>query len=416
MKVSAPPVRESKSSAPVRWSIAAVLVLLAAIIPFLENRAIPIVFAGEIASPGVLNMLALMLVFGAFAITYDLLFGYTGLLSFGHALYFAIGAYGTAVIMSTFRFGLGGAVAIVLVAGIIAPIVIGLVCLRVKGIAFAMVTLAFAQAGAIFIGRDPFNVTGGDLGISVPFELLPEPLVGVANTRNLYWLTLALVVVVYLIARIATTSRAGRVWQAIRENEQRVEVLGLNPTRYKLVVFVLASFLATVCGVVYALVVGAAHTGVMHATFTMTLLVMVVLGGAGRLWGALIGGVLFTYLEHRLTEVSSTPAVGELPVVINVLLREPMFLLGTLFVLVVLFFPGGIASAIQGRGFRVPKLPKRRPGPETPGGEAASPDEPTEPGGRHGNASVSTPGSRGDGSDPAATGSEREAASTRGES
>src|SRR5690625_1462178 len=102
-------VGTARRTAALRWAIAAVLVAVAAIIPFLEKRAIPFVFDGEIASPGVLNLLALMLVFGALAMTYDLLFGYNGLLSFGHALYFALGAYGTAVVMDTYGLGLGGA-------------------------------------------------------------------------------------------------------------------------------------------------------------------------------------------------------------------------------------------------------------------------------------------------------------------
>jgi branched-chain amino acid transport system permease protein len=358
-------------STTVRWVGAGALVALAAVLPLIENREIPYVFDGELASPGVLNLLALMLVFGALAMTYDLLFGYTGLLSFGHALYFAIGVYGTAIATSRLDLGLGGAVLLVAAIGVVAPIVIGAICLRVGDIAFAMVTLAFAQAGAIFVARDPLDITGGELGKALAFEQLPDALVGVVNTRNLYWLALALVVIVYVVARVAVSSPAGRVWQAIRENEQRVEVLGLRPTTYKLAVFVLSSFLATASGVVYVLVVGGAHPGVTLATFTLTLLVMVVLGGTGRLWGALVGGMLYTYLDHRLGELSTQPEVQDLPAVIRVPMSEPMFILGTLFVVIVLFLPGGIAGALTGR--RVPlagRLLGRRPaasaGPEPP--------------------------------------------------
>lgn len=376
MSAKSPREGAARRTAALRWAIAAVLVTVAAIIPLLEKRAIPFVFDGEIASPGVLNLLALMLVFGALAMTYDLLFGYTGLLSFGHALYFALGAYGTAVVMDTFGLGLGGAIVVVLVAGLVLPLVIGVVCLRVKDIAFAMVTLAFAQAGAIFVARDPFKVTGGDLGLAAPFQQLPDALVGVANTRNVYWVALALVVVVYAIARLAVSSPTGRVWQAIRENEQRVEVLGLNPTAYKLVVFVLASFLASLCGVVYVLVTGGAHPNITHATFTLTLLVMVVLGGAGRLWGALLGGMIYTYLNHRLGELSSTPGVQDLPAIIRVPMSEPLFLLGSLFVVMVLFFPGGIAGALAGRQL-VPRREGRGRNSGGPGSTAAHADHET---------------------------------------
>jgi branched-chain amino acid transport system permease protein len=226
--------------------------------------------------------------------------------------------------------------------------VIGIICLRVTNIAFAMVTLAFAQAGTIFVTRDPFRITGGELGKSLPFDHVPAALVGVVNTRNVYWVALVLLVLVYVISRVATASPTGRVWQGIRENERRVEVLGLNPTRYKLVVFVLASFLATLCGVVYVLVVGGAHPTVITPTFTLTLLVMVVLGGAGRLWGAMIGGVLYTYLDHRLGQLATSDGVQQLPEWMRVPLSEPLVVLGLLFVLVVLFVPGGIAGLATG--------------------------------------------------------------------
>ena len=326
-----------------------VLLVLAAVLPFL-HRVVPGVFDGPLDSPGVLHLVALMLVFGALAITYDLLFGYTGLLSFGHALYFALGVYGTVVVLTTFSLGLGGTLLVVALAGIVVPLVIGLICLRVNGIAFAMVTLAFAQAGTIFVTRDPLRVTGGELGKALPFDHVPAALTGVLNTRNVYWVALVLLVVVYAVSRVATASPTGRVWQGIRENERRVEVLGLNPTWYKLAVFVLASFLATVCGVVYVLVVGGASPTVTTATFTLTLLVMVVLGGAGRLWGAMLGGMLYTYLDNRLAQLATSGTVQDLPSWVRVPLSEPLFVLGLLFVVVVLYLPGGVAGLVSGRG------------------------------------------------------------------
>ncbi|MHB1064012.1 MAG: branched-chain amino acid ABC transporter permease [Georgenia sp.] len=356
-----------------RWSAGAALVAVAAILPFL-HRDIPFVLDGALDSPGVLHLLALMLVFGALAMTYDLIFGFTGLLSFGHALYFALGVYGTVVVLSELDLGFAGGLLLVAVGGLLLPLVVGAICLRVKDIAFAMVTLAFAQAGVIFVMRDPFDITGGELGRALPAQQVPDVFLGIINTRNVYWLALVLVVVVYLVARVASASPAGRVWQAIRENEQRVEVLGLAPYRFKLMVFVLASFLATLCGVVYVLTVGGANPRVTTATFTLTLLVMVVLGGKGRLWGALVGGMLYTYLDHRLGQLATSPQMENLPAVIRVPLSEPLFALGVLFVLVVLFVPGGVAGLIT-RG--------RRRGdatsdglPTAHSGESGPPDEP----------------------------------------
>ena len=320
-----------------------VLVGLLAALPFVPLR-VPGLFNGPLDSPGTLNLLGLMLVFGCLALSYDLLFGYTGLLSFGHALYFAVGVYTTTVAVSHFELTLLPAAALAAGVGLVVSLVLGAISLRVGGIAFAMVTLAFAQAGHIFVLRDPFGLTGGEEGRSLAFDLLPETLVGVFNTRNVYWLALAFAVVVYLASRFLVGSRAGHVWQAIRENEDRVQVLGLAPYGFKLLAFVLASVIATMSGTVYVLLVGGASPGVTAATFTLTLLVMVVLGGAGTLWGAVLGGALYTYLNTRLVSVSNSDLVDGLPGVLRAPLSEPLFVLGAVFVVVVLFFPGGIAG------------------------------------------------------------------------
>lgn len=305
---------------------------------------IPVVFGGPLDSPGTLNLLSLMLVFGALALTYDILFGFTGLLSFGHALYFALGVYTTTVAVTHFELSLLTAIGITLVLGVVVPLVLGAICLRVGDIAFAMVTLAFAQAGSLFVLRNPLRFTGGEEGLALDYTALPEQFVGVVNARYSFWLTLAAAVLVYLVARWVTGSRAGRVWQAVRENELRVEVLGLQPYAFKLVAFVIASFLATVLGIVYVLLLGGANPGITDATFTLTLLVMVVLGGTGTLWGAVLGGALYTYLNQRLVTLSNSETVEGLPGVLSGPLSEPLFVLGSLFVVLVLFLPGGIAG------------------------------------------------------------------------
>lgn len=347
-KPDEPPVGAvQRSGARVRWVAAGVLVAVAVALPFLPVP-VPIVFDGTLDSPGVLHLLSLMCVMGAVAMTYDLLFGFTGLLSFGHGLYVALGMYTTAVVLSATDLGLGAAVLVVLVLGLAVPLTLGAVCLRVSGIAFAMVTLAFAQAGSIFVLRDPFDITGGELGLVLDFAKLPDRLVGVFNAQYRYWLALALLLVVVAVVRWSLNSRPGRVWQAIRDNEQRVAVLGLRPYTFKLMVFVLASFLATVAGAVYAVIVGGAHAEVTKATFTLGLLVMVVLGGTGRPYGAVVGGLVYTYLTHRLGALST--ATQDLPAPVEGALGEPLLILGTMFVLLVLFLPGGLVSIARLRG------------------------------------------------------------------
>jgi branched-chain amino acid transport system permease protein len=301
-------------------------------------------FSGPLSSPGALQVLATCLVFGGIALTYDLLFGFTGLLSFGHALYAALGVYVTAIALTKWQWPLWQALLLTAVVGLVVPLVLGTVSLRVGGIAFAMVTLAFAQAGVVLVHKNPRQWTGGEEGLGLDFEAVPEAFVGVLNTKNLYWLALAYLVVVFAVVNWAVSSSPGRVWQAIRENEQRVQVLGLRPFPYKLMAFVLSSFLATAGGVVYLLLIGGATPEVTSANFTLALLVMVVIGGAGTPWGAVLGGVLYTYLDNRLVALADSSRVQELPEVLRVPLSEPLFILGVLFILIVFFLPGGIAG------------------------------------------------------------------------
>ncbi|MBV8600511.1 MAG: branched-chain amino acid ABC transporter permease, partial [Candidatus Eremiobacteraeota bacterium] len=293
------------------------MVIVALLLPF-AGFSIPVVFDGPLNAPGTLNLLGLCFVFGALALTYDLIFGYTGLLSFGHALYFATGVYVTAIALTRWHWGLPQALMLTAVVAIVLPLAVGAICLRMRDIPFAMVTLAFAQAGSILVMQNPFGLTGGEEGLALGSDVLPAVLVGVVNTRNLYWLAAAYLIVTYAIGWWAVQSPPGRVWQAIRENERRVAVLGLNPYAYKLGAFVLSAALASGAGVVYLLLEGGAHPQVTTADFTLALLVMVVLGGVGTLWGAVLGGIVYEYLDFRLVALSNAPMLQALPGVVRV--------------------------------------------------------------------------------------------------
>jgi branched-chain amino acid transport system permease protein len=302
------------------------------------------IFSSELNSPGTLQLLGLMLVFGGVALTYDLLFGFTGLLSFGHALYFAVGVYLTAIATTKWDWSLPQALGFTALVGILLPLVLGSVSLRVGGIAFAMVTLAFAEAGSILVDKNPHGWTGGEEGVPVAYQKLPEAFVGVLNTKNLYWLALGYLAVVFVLVNWAVDSSPGRVWQAVRENERRVEILGLQPFRFKLTAFVLSAFLATAGGVVYVLLIGGATPQVTTPAFTLSLLLMVVIGGTGTRWGAVLGGIVYTFLDNRLLVWSDSERIQDLPNVLSTPLSEPLFVLGTLFILLVYFLPGGLAG------------------------------------------------------------------------
>jgi len=315
---------------------------LLAVVPLLSFD-VPRLLPGPLDSPGTLQLLALCLVFAGVALSYDVLFGFTGLLSFGHALYFALGVYVPAIALTKWEWGLPQALLLLAAVALVVPLVLGAVSLRVGGIAFAMVTLAFAQAGNIVVQTNPRNLTGGDEGFSLNVDPLPDFLIGVVNTKYLYWLALGYAVLVFLVARAAIGSSAGHVWRAIRDNERRVEVLGLRPYPYKLISFVLACFLASWGGFMWLLLIGVTPE-VTAATLTLTLLVMVVLGGAGTRFGAMVGGFAYTLLDYRLRSLAGEERIQDLPDVFRVPLSEPLFLLGALFVAVVFFVPGGLAS------------------------------------------------------------------------
>ena len=320
------------------------LLAVLAVVPLL-SLDIPVLFGGPLDTPGTLGLLALCLVFAGVALTYDLLFGITGLLSFGHALYFALGVYLTTIALTKWEWGLGKTLLVVAGVGIVVPLVLGMISLRVGGIAFAMVTLAFAQAGQVLVQKNPDGLTGGEEGLGLNYDAIPDAFVGVLNTRNLYWLALAYAAVVFLIVRWTVNSSPGHVLKAIRENAKRVEVIGLQPFRFKLLAFVLASFLATAGGVVWLMVLGTgASPQVTTASFTLALLVMVVIGGAGTRYGALLGGFLYTLADQRLGSLAGSSTIEKLPSVLETPLSEPLFILGTLFVLLGFFVPGGLAG------------------------------------------------------------------------
>ncbi len=321
------------------------LAVLAALLPELQLSA-PGVLPGPTWTAGSLQLMAICLLIGALAVTYNLVFAMTGMLSFGHALYFALGCYVFALLLEHGRLPILAAALLTLLIGAAAALLVGLVSLRVNGIAFAMVTLAFAQAGSVLVLRNVGGLTGGEEGLGLVSARLPAFLVGVDNTRNLYWLSLAAAALVLAAVGWIVASRAGHLMMAVRENELRVRVLGIQPFLVRLISFTAAGVLATLIGIVYLLVQGGASPQVTTSSFTLTLLVMVVLGGLGSRWGAMLGGVIYTLLDQRLGVLAASEHVSTLPSPLQVPLSQPTFLLGVLFIVVVLFLPGGLTGVL----------------------------------------------------------------------
>ena len=333
--------------------LGALLVLFAALLPRL-NLSVPGILPGPTYTPGTLQILAYAFLIAALALSYHLVFGVAGLLSFGHALFFGAGAYGLAIILRRLLpaelppgTGLLIAVLLTLALSFVVATVVGSVALRVTGITFAMVTLAFAQAMNVLVRRNTGGITGGEEGVSVTSAMVPSFLLGVRNSANLYWIALAILVVVYLGTLWIERSRIGTVAAAARENELRVRVLGLRPYTVRLFVFTAAGVLAAIAGMGMVLLQWGTTPRVTSADFTLTILVIVVLGGVGYRWGAIVGGMIYTLLDKRLSDLASSDLIASLPGVLRVPLSEPVFILGMVFVLVVMFIPGGIAGLAE---------------------------------------------------------------------
>jgi branched-chain amino acid transport system permease protein len=286
-----------------------------------------------------------MAAWALFAVALDLLLGYTGLLSFGHAAFWGSSAYATGIIaietgLPFYVAVLGGALAAMLVA-----LPVAMLSVRRTGIYFAMVTLAFAQL-VFFIANQWRSVTGGENGL----QGIPRNLFGLDLTDSFYFYYAALPVLLlglYVAWRVVH-SPFGRVMVAIRENPARARALGYPVDRYKVQVFVLSAFLAGIAGGVYAVGHGFASLQEVYWTTSGKVVVMNILGGMGTLWGPVLGAGIIVLLEDYLA-TAGIDAVG--------------IVTGAIFVLTVLLFRRGIWGTAQ-------QLLRNRTGRRRGGGRA----------------------------------------------
>ncbi|MER5466599.1 branched-chain amino acid ABC transporter permease [Streptomyces sp. NPDC002668] len=290
-----------------------------------------------------------VLCWGLFAVSLDLLLGYTGLLSFGHAAFWGSAAYTTGLIAlhlgAPFYLAvLGGAVAAALLA---API--GFLAVRRAGMYFAMVTLAFAQM-VYFTANQWSSVTGGENGL----QAIPRSLFGVdlSNSLTYYYAALPVIVLGLFGAWRVVHSPTGRVLLGIRENPDRVRALGYSTERFKLLIFVISAFLAGLAGGLYAINHGFASLQEVHWTTSGKVTVMTVLGGIGTLWGSLAGATVIVRLEDWLATAG---------------FQHVELITGAIFILVVLLFRRGL----WGAGARVFRVSRRQT--ETPAADGNRP-------------------------------------------
>ncbi len=267
-------------------------------------------------------------ILAVFALSYDLLFGITGLLSLGHSMFFATGAYITGILLKNFQMSLGLIILWVLAAAVINAFLFGLVLPRVKGITFALVTLGIASVFHIVImSRELGTLTGADVGLQgVPIPAYISP---AAERLRFYFVALAVLIIIYLVYKRFVASPVGRVCVAIRENEDRASMLGYNTFVFKLIALILSSITASVAGVIHALYQPIVSPNTAGLVYTIMALLVVLIGGVGTLNGALIGAAVYRLLDFGLRRY-----LGEVAGFIN----------GGIYVLIVLFLPYGIVG------------------------------------------------------------------------
>jgi branched-chain amino acid transport system permease protein len=313
-----------------------VLVAFPFIVALLNGQAIGDMLANETGSALFLQGLMIeIFILAIYAISYDLILGITGLLSFGHAMFFAVGAYGTGIMFKNLEWGLVPTIIGVVVLGMAQALLFGLVLARVKGITFALVTLGFASVFYIIIRSNELAVwTGADVGLQG--IIVPEFLSTSENRFRLYFITLTTALGVYLVYRRFVDSPTGRVCIANRENEDRALMLGYNTYYFKLTALIISSITAALAGFFHAVHQPLVSPNVASLGWTVAALLIILIGGVGTLTGAFIGAAVFRLLEYFLDRWFGA---------------EANFLLGVVYILLVLFVPYGIVGTWRSRQY-----------------------------------------------------------------
>jgi branched-chain amino acid transport system permease protein len=296
--------------------------------------------------------------------SYDLLLGFTGIVSFAHTMFFGIGAYGVAI--ASTRLGPGWGSILLGTAGGVAIAVfvafaIALASLRVRAIFFAMITLAVASAFGILVSQ-LYTLTGGEQGLSfrLPAELTPAFKLTEMRVFDVrldgrllsYYLVFSGATALFLLLLRVVNSPFGRVLQAIRENDFRAEALGYKTVYFRTIATCISAGTAAVAGAMFA--IWLRYTGpdtTLSLDLMINILVMLVIGGMGTMWGAILGAAIFVLAQNYLRDVmgSASALTADIPFVTDMFHPDRwLFWLGLLFIIGVYSFPTGIVGRLRG--------------------------------------------------------------------
>lgn len=287
-----------------------------------------------------------MIIWGLLALGYNILYGYTGLLSFGHAAYFGLGAYGTGIVLIRTNCSLLAGVGAGVLVACIGAMLIGFLCLRRKGIYFALLTLAFAQM-LYFTANLWEPLTGGEPGLrNIPLPPLEIPglfSLDIYTPLRFYYFVLVFVVISLLLLNRILVSPFGKVLQGIRENEKRARAIGYNTDRVKWFSFILSGTFCGLAGALHTLYISFVGLDQLYWETSGKIVLITLLGGPRTFFGPFIGAGVFLYLED----------------IISVFTQYWMIVLGPIFVMCVLFFPQGIWGTIRDLTDRFKSAPLR---------------------------------------------------------
>lgn len=266
-----------------------------------------------------------ILIFALAATSLNLILGFGGMVSFGHAAFVGVGAYAAGILMQHGHHSAWLALLLAFVAAAVLALLIGAISLRTKGVYFIMITLAFAQM--LYYLMVSLKTYGGDDGLSLDRRFDLGFGLDLSQDTSFYHLVLAVAVLVFLAMQRLLNSRFGHALQAIRENETRMAAIGFPVYRFKLMAFVLAGALAGLAGALLAHQGGFVSPSMMQWSESGMLMVMVILGGVGHLYGGLVGAVVFLVLEELLSSYTIHWQFGLGAVLLAVVLLAPNGLL-----------------------------------------------------------------------------------------
>jgi len=277
-------------------------------------------------------LLTQIFIFGILAMSYDILLGYTGIVSFGHAMFFGIGAYSSAIILNLYESTMMIFILSIVFGMVLSAVLsffVGLLTLRLKSHYYAMLTLAIS--GLLLVVAEKWRtITKGNDGFTFR---APE----IFRDRMMFYLfVLACLIITFMFFKRFVSSPLGRVLIAVRENEQRTASLGYKTLHYKVIASVLAGVVASVAGSLYAVSLRFVNTSVMSMDITLDALLMTIIGGVGTLIGPLIGATVIEFAQHYLSGLARDYPIFERWIII----------FGIIYILAVIFFPRGIAGTL----------------------------------------------------------------------